>query len=173
MNWFYPPIWTQIVDACRVVGWPFSPADIKRYLDHNNRDQFKTLHPQRISEWIDKSKGSYLHFTESVQQRVGTSQVLEPGGHTTRVGILVSGSFTHKLRVISLFNQEQYPAAMLLIVRQLKGIREASVPLDLTTIRGLMIGILEVHAREIFTYHVGNDGKTFQCSEAFVGRFVN
>ena len=59
-----------------------------------------------------------------------------------------------------------------MITKQLKAIREASVPLDLTTIRGLMIGILEVLAPEIFTLHVGNDGGTFRCSEIFVGRFV-
>ena len=35
-----------------------------------------------------------------------------------------------------------------------------------------MIGILEVQAPEIFTQRVGNDGKTFRCSESFVGRFV-
>ena len=58
-------------------------------------------------------------------------------------------------------------------MKQLKGIREASVPLDLTTIRGLMIGILEVQAQDIFTRRVGNDGKTFRCSEAFVARFIN
>ena len=61
---------------------------------------------------------------------------------------------------------------MTLIIKQLKAIREASVPLDLTNIRGLMIGILEVQASEIFTQRVGNDCRTFQCSEAFVGRFV-
>ena len=77
---------------------------------------------------------------------------------------------TSKARLTVL--QEQYPAVAALIVKQLKGIREAAVPLDLTTIRGLMIGILEVHAREIFTQCVGNDGGTFRCSEAFVGRFV-
>ena len=35
-----------------------------------------------------------------------------------------------------------------------------------------MIGILEVLAPDIFTQHVGNDGRTFWCSEAFVGHFV-
>jgi hypothetical protein len=59
-----------------------------------------------------------------------------------------------------------------LIIKQLKGIRAASVPLDLTTIRGLMIGMLEARTPEIFTQHVGNDGRSFRCSEAFVGRFV-
>ena len=58
-------------------------------------------------------------------------------------------------------------------MKQLKGIREASVPLDLTMIRGLMIGILEVQARDIFTRRVGNSGETFKCSDAFVARFVN
>jgi len=46
------------------------------------------------------------------------------------------------------------------------------VPLDLTNIRGLMIGILEVQVPEIFAQRLGNDGRTFRCSEAFVGRFV-
>ena len=46
------------------------------------------------------------------------------------------------------------------------------MPLDLTMIRGLMIRILEVEARDIFTRCVGSDGKTFRCSEAFVARFV-
>lgn len=46
------------------------------------------------------------------------------------------------------------------------------MPLDLTNIRGIMIGILEVLAPEIFTQHVGSDNRTFRCSESFVGRFV-
>ena len=58
------------------------------------------------------------------------------------------------------------------IMKQLKGIQEAAVPLNLTTIHGLMIGIFEVHAQDIFTQHMGNDGKSFRCSEAFVARFV-
>lgn len=93
MNWFHPPIWMQIEAACRAVGWPFSPADIKRHLDRINCDQFKTLYPQRISEWIDRTKGQSLHFKESVQERIGISRALEPGGYTTRIGILVSGLF--------------------------------------------------------------------------------
>ena len=95
MNWFHPVIWVQIEAACRTVGWPFSPTDIKRYLTRMNPDQFGGLHPQRISEWIDKSKGSSLHFTQYVQSRIGSSQALEPGGHTTRIGILVSRTSTH------------------------------------------------------------------------------
>ena len=47
------------------------------------------------------------------------------------------------------------------------------MPLDLTNIRGLMIGILEARVPEIFDQRVGADGGTFRCSEAFVGRFVN
>ena len=61
---------------------------------------------------------------------------------------------------------------MELIVKQLKAIRAASVPLDLTTIRGLTIGILEARVPEVFTQRVGNDGRSFRCSELFVGRFV-
>ena len=46
------------------------------------------------------------------------------------------------------------------------------MPLDLTSIRGLMIGILEAQVPGIFTQHVGNDGRTFRCSEPFVARFI-
>jgi len=90
MNWFHPSVWIQIEAACRAVGWPFSPADIKRYLTRANQDQFKALHAQRISDWIDKSKGSSLHFTEVVQLRIGTVKAMEPGSHSSRIGILVS-----------------------------------------------------------------------------------
>ena len=90
MNWFHPLVWVQIETTCQTVGWPFSPMDIKRYLVHANRDQFQTLHPQRISEWIDKGGNSSLRFTEYVQRKIGTSQVMEPGGHSSRIGILVS-----------------------------------------------------------------------------------
>ena len=90
MNWFYPPIWMQIKTACRAVAWPFSPVDIKRYLMRVNPAQFTTLHPQRIGEWLDKSKGPSLHFTEYVQRKTILSQALEPSGHNSRIGILAS-----------------------------------------------------------------------------------
>ena len=36
-----------------------------------------------------------------------------------------------------------------------------------------MIGMLKVQLPEIFTVDVGNNKKPFQCSDTFVGRFVN
>ena len=57
-------------------------------------------------------------------------------------------------------------------MNQLKAIREASTPLNLTSIRGLMIGILEVQALEIFTQYIGSHGGTFRCSNTFVGCFI-
>ena len=89
-NWFHPLIWVQIEAACRTVGWPFKPVDIKKYLVRTNPNQFTTLHRQRIGEWIDKSKGSSLHFTEKVQNTIASSQATEPSGHSSRIGILVS-----------------------------------------------------------------------------------
>jgi len=68
--------------------------------------------------------------------------------------------------------QEPYPGVINFIIKQLRGIREASVPLDLTTIRGLMIGILKVQQPDVFTMTVVNNSKPFQCSDSFVGRFV-
>jgi len=95
MNWFHPSVWVQIEFACRAVGWPFSPADIKRYLMRTNPEQFKVLHHQRLSDWIDKSQRLQLRFTESVQCKIGKAQAMEPGGHNSRIGILVSGLRTY------------------------------------------------------------------------------
>jgi len=55
MNWFYPPVWEQIVNACRKVGHPFEPAAIKQLLVAHNPTQFEPLGHQRLSEWIDRS----------------------------------------------------------------------------------------------------------------------
>lgn len=71
-----------------------------------------------------------------------------------------------------LWPQEPYPEVVGFILKQLRGIREASVPLDLTTIRGLTIGILKVRLPNVFTVAVGNNSKPFQCSDSFIGRFV-
>lgn len=98
MNWFYPSVWVQIEAGCQAVGWPFRPALICCHLQRANPDQFATLRPQRISEWIDRSKGSSLHFTEYVQRMTGTSQAMEPGGHSSRIGILVGRQHVHTLR---------------------------------------------------------------------------
>ena len=95
MNWFHLSIWVQIEAACRAVGWPFSPVDIKKHLVRTNPGQFKTFHHQRLSEWINKDQGPQLHFTEFVQRMIGTVQVMEPGGHNSRIGILVSGLCTY------------------------------------------------------------------------------
>jgi hypothetical protein len=70
--------------------------DIKRYLTRINQDQFETLHPQRVSEWIDRTKGSSLHFTDFVQRKIGTAVMMEPGSHSSRIGILVSKSNAHQ-----------------------------------------------------------------------------
>jgi hypothetical protein len=89
VNWFYPLVWIQIEAACQAVGWPFSPVEIRRHLVHTNQGLFETLHPQRLSEWINKNEHPGLHFTESVQCRIAV-QAMEPGGHNSRIGILVS-----------------------------------------------------------------------------------
>ena len=91
MNWFHPSIWVQIEAACKAVGWPFSPKDIKSRLVALNPDQFESLNPQRFSDWIDKSEGPPLHFVEFVRHRIGRVRALEPGGHNSRIRILVSG----------------------------------------------------------------------------------
>jgi hypothetical protein len=91
VNWFHPLIWVQIEAACRTVGWPWKSVAIKQALMRTNPEQFATLYRQRIGEWIEV-KGSSFHFTERVQDLIATSKGMEPGGHSSRIGILVSQS---------------------------------------------------------------------------------
>ena len=49
--------------------------------------------------------------------------------------------------------------------------RRTGVPLDLVTIRALMIGCITHFAPDIFEY-TDNSGNHFRCSDAFVRRFV-
>ena len=65
----------------------------------------------------------------------------------------------------------KYPAASKIILTHLQGLRAASVPLTLTTIRGLMIGQLQHLAPEIFEER-SPDGTQFHCSESFVKKFL-
>jgi hypothetical protein len=65
----------------------------------------------------------------------------------------------------------KYPIASKTILTHLEGLRAASVPLTLTTIRGLMIGQLQHLAPEIFEEQ-SPDGTQFRCSEAFVQKYL-
>src|ERR1700689_2931400 len=58
-----------------------------------------------------------------------------------------------------------------MILTYLEGLRTASIPLTLTTIRGLMIGQLQHLAPEIFEER-SPDGTQFHCSEAFVQKYL-
>jgi len=174
MNWFFPSVWAQIVNACRHVGYPYDVKAIIQRLQAQNPAQFNTLRHQRFSEWIDRTHPDrHLHFKPEVQHRVNSRQAIQPAGHVSRVSILVCDPASSLCVLLSNFiAQEPYPEVVNVILKQLRGIREASVPLDLITIRGLMIGILQVQLPNVFTVTVGNDSKHFQCSDSFVGRFV-
>lgn len=90
MNWFYPPVWVQIVNACLWAGYPFETADIIRRLQAQNPAQFKTLQHQRFSEWIDHTHSDQnLHFKPEIQHRISSKQAIQPAGHTSQVSILV------------------------------------------------------------------------------------
>jgi len=115
INWFHPLLWVQIEAACRAVGWPFSPAEIKRHLMDTNPQQFEVIHQQRFSEWIDRTQDSHLHFTKFVQDKIGTAcRAMEPGGHNSRIGILVSGLHVcHGLSNCSLSQNTRQPWSLL------------------------------------------------------------
>jgi len=90
MNWFFPPIWVQIVNTCLRVGYPFDAKEIIQRLQAQNPTQFRTLRHQRFSEWIDRTHPDrYLHFKPEIQHRISMKQAIQPAGHTSQVSILV------------------------------------------------------------------------------------
>ncbi|KAF5381325.1 hypothetical protein D9615_008430 [Tricholomella constricta] len=65
----------------------------------------------------------------------------------------------------------KYPVQATEILELLQGLRDSSVAITLTTIRGLMVGHLEHSAPEIFTTP-SKDGTFFRCSEMFTSKFM-
>ena len=57
------------------------------------------------------------------------------------------------------------------MIQQLRDLRDTSVALDITIIRGLMIAMITHHAPEIFE-RVDKQGRHFECPELYVRRFL-
>ncbi|KAI1781575.1 hypothetical protein LXA43DRAFT_851732, partial [Ganoderma leucocontextum] len=64
-----------------------------------------------------------------------------------------------------------HPGLIKEIVQQLRDLRDTSVALDITIIRGLMVAMITHHAPEVFQ-QVDRSGRHFKCPESFVRRFL-
>ncbi|KAF8068571.1 hypothetical protein FPV67DRAFT_1448488 [Lyophyllum atratum] len=153
-NWFQPAIWDQIQVATRRAGKPWSPRLILREAQRLNPKCFAKLTEQVVGRWIDqeaKAEGIY-QWRASILERVRRGNA--PGGEQTRFGVL-----------------DAYPDVKKKIEAELTLLREASVPLTLITIRGVIVAIIDKLAPDLFT-HVRADGTRFKCSDSFVRKFL-
>lgn len=88
VNWMHPFLWSLINDAAIAVGFPWSTAAIVKYLQLKHPELFKTLRPQRISSWIDRSVTHELRWKSHVI--AATQHGNHPGGAVVRHPLLVS-----------------------------------------------------------------------------------
>lgn len=83
-----PFLWSQILDATRRIGYPWSPTQITRHLQTRDPVNFADLRPQRISDWRDNSVTDRLVWRPYVLKAVAKGN--KPLGVTTRRHIFVS-----------------------------------------------------------------------------------
>ncbi|KAL1939409.1 hypothetical protein VTO73DRAFT_9965 [Trametes versicolor] len=151
-NWQAPHLWAWIDEAAREVGRPWSPHEIVMRLRWKSPHVFNALAPQRISEWRDRSVTDKLTWKESVLKRVG--RAYRQGFDNTRKGVL-----------------HAYPETVKEIVQQLRDLRDTSVALDITVIRGIMVAVITHRAPAVFE-QTDKHGQHFKCPEIFVHRFL-
>ena len=89
VNWQSPFLWSQIEDAARRAGQPWSPRTITKEAKKANPKAFATLTEQVVGRWIDPEgkRQGISRWKESVLELVKKGN--SPGGDSTRTGILV------------------------------------------------------------------------------------
>lgn len=75
------------------------------------------------------------------------------------------------MREIDIPTQESVPEVCELIGKQLRGIRESGAILNSLSIRGIMVGIIQKHAPQLFDQLLA-DGTKFRCLESFVRKYI-
>lgn len=68
-------------------------------------------------------------------------------------------------------SQSSYPELVKAIVRILRLLREAGIPVSVQTARGIMLGYIEHDAPELLSA-TAKDGSRFRCTDAFVRAFL-
>lgn len=73
---------------------------------------------------------------------------------------------------VSDYSQTQFPTVEKAIITHLNQLRDASVPLTLVTIRGIVVALIMQLAPEIFEIKAA-DGSEFQCSDSFIRQWLH
>ncbi|KAG8938021.1 hypothetical protein FRC00_001924 [Tulasnella sp. 408] len=152
MRWLNRIVFSQIDTAAHQVGYPYSPKEIVRRLKAQSPDLFAKLHPQCISDWRDPK------FPDRLVWRPWVMEALENGD-------------VPKKKASCKYILDDYPQLVSAIRNNLKKMRAAGIPLDLTTIRGMMIAQINRDMPEVFKRETAA-GRVFQCSPSFVRRFI-
>lgn len=72
---------------------------------------------------------------------------------------------------VSDYSQTQFPTVEKAIITHLNQLRDASVPLTLVTIRGIVVALIMQLAPEIFEIKAA-DGSEFRCSDSFIRQWL-
>lgn len=83
----------------------------------------------------------------------------------------MSRYYSHSLCLILGHFKAKYPELEAKIKARLLAMRKSGLPLDLVTIRGLMVAFITQDAPDLFSQR-SKDGKAFRCSESFVRHFL-
>ncbi|KAG8921912.1 hypothetical protein FRC01_014745, partial [Tulasnella sp. 417] len=152
MNWLNPIVFGHIDAVVREVGWPFSPTQIAKRLKARNPSLFSNFSAQRISDWRDPK------FSDKVVWRQHVQNALAKGLVPKRKG--------GKAYIL-----DNYPEVIKAIQHNVTEMRRVGVPLDLNTVHGIMIAIINRMAPELFQQETSK-GKPFRCTTTFVRRFI-
>lgn len=170
MNWAQPALFRQIDNTARSIGGTWSPVEIVRSLKKSNPKDFSRLTPQVVGKWICPiaKKQGVSQWSVKVMARVKRGN--QPGGETTRTGVLVS-RFKSAFTSLTYQHQHAYPVLCTAIYTRLKAMRSAGVPLTIITVRAIMVGYINQHAPHLFEVKQ-SDGSTFHCSEVFTRKYM-
>jgi hypothetical protein len=169
-NWFSPFLWRQILAAGTEVGWEMSPSAIRNWLQKKDPAVFAKISRTTISEWIDRS-GSRPKWSEKALRLAenGNHQLHPEGGCR---GALVSGPDTQVSIYFDQCTQASYPDVVEAITTRLERLREASAPVTLVTVRGIVVATILKMAPEIFEKRA-KDGSTFRCSDSYLRNWLH
>ena len=154
VNWHSELLWPAIEAAARhpSVGPKMSAALIKKVLMRTNPAVYERLSESTIRGWIDQS-GTRARWSDAALQMAEKGHL--QGGRGGFCGYLAG-----------------YPRVVEVIVKRLEDLRNAHAPLDLVTIRGVVVATILRLAPEIFECKAP-DGSTFRCSDTFLRRFLH
>lgn len=132
-NWYHPFLFSIIDRTACLVGW--SPQSIVNRLSLDHPRLFRDLNRGTVYKWIDKD--TKRDWSAKTKQNVERRHALAGSGQT---GILAG-----------------YPEIVEEIVKQLKGLRTASLPINVVIVRGIMLAVIEDKQPDLLL--------KFKCSE--------